>query len=285
METQYTRDSVEQLLAQGAIDAASHALTSTLSADSRPAWAVYLLSRAKLAQGNASEAFNLALEAYNASPTSSEYVTYLADLLLLCRHEAVATELLSNYLKVYPTDVAALQACIRAQEALLKRREDEHDKQTLPVLTRLRDILKIVLNGKKLVIDTLDHPCIGGLAIDAALFPKYKAAGFLENMIFLSGKPANEQLLTMLGRHIPIIRDDSLNAMSFTSWDGDKSEYIIKELEIKKAFFGEAGAQIFDDIISFTHTTNGRTLMSVEEQRIHSTRPEKITFTVEEEDR
>lgn len=169
MEMPSTREFIERLLVQGHCAAASGALEIALNQENRPDWAVYLLSRVTLHKGNTAEAVQLAVEAYNAAPQTGEYVTYLSDLLILCKHEEAATELMAQYLTSKPSDVAALQACVRAQEALIKRRAEEHKNQTLPVLTRLRDILALVLKGKKLVIDTLEHPFIGGLAIDAVL--------------------------------------------------------------------------------------------------------------------
>ena len=108
------------------------------------------------------------------------------------------------------------------------------------MLTRVQALLTSVAKGKPIIVDTLEHPFIGGLAIDAGLFPKYAAAGKLNEMLFLSGRPANEQhLLKMLGRKIPVIRDDSINVMEFLKWDGERSEVCARRVSCFDRSFGE----------------------------------------------
>jgi putative glycosyltransferase (TIGR04372 family) len=153
------------------------------------------------------------------------------------------------------------------------------------VLTRVQALLQVLAKDKPIIVDTLEHSFIGGLAIDAGLFPKYSAAGKLNDMIFLSGRPANEQLLTMLSRKIPVIRDDSINVMEFLKWNGELSEYMLDEPVFRKKFWGTIGASVLGDTVRFIHSTNGRTLVSKEEIDSINMRPEVINFTAQEEDK
>jgi putative glycosyltransferase (TIGR04372 family) len=276
---------VEQMFVQGDMRGVFSSLAQLASEGDLPPWALHLLSRAHLAAGQVQEAVEVAIRAYQTAPHVGEYVIHLAEILIGIGHDHEASELLLSHTQAFPNAVEVLRACVNCQHLLLRRRQSEYQEQTRTLLGRFKGLLAAVLGDRKLVVDTLEHPFIGGLAIDAALFPKYKAAGLLQDMVFLSGRPANEQLLTMLGRHIPIVRDETINVMQFVTWDGEKSKYVIKESDIKRAFFGEVGAELFDDIISFTHTTNGRTLATDEQRLALDARSEKICFSQDEEER
>jgi putative glycosyltransferase (TIGR04372 family) len=284
-DTQFVQDSVHRLISEGDIQGALSTVSPLLSNDQGPAWAFGLLSKICSAAGQLDEALKIALYAYQKEPTSRELIVSLTEVLIALSLEQEAVQYLVHYLSSNPNDCEILRLCIDCQQRLLARQKDMYETEHRKVFMRVQSLLKTLTKDNQIIVDTLEHPFIGGLAIDAGLLPKYSAAGKLDDILFLSGRPANEQLLTMLGRKIPVMRDDSINVMEFLQWDGDRSEYTLNEPVFRQKFWGPIGASVLGDTVKFIHSTNGRTLVSKEEIEALNRRPEVINFTEEEEEK
>lgn len=141
------------------------------------------------------------------------------------------------------------------------RRLEENVRRDTGVIERLAGLLRALHGPDSIVVDTLQYDIIGGLALDTTTLVPVHKAGLTrregKNTVFFSGKSANPALVEMIGREIPLFRDETFGKlMPYCAYDWKAHRFTLNERFVRDFWGGHE--RLFDDLVAFTHSTNGR---------------------------
>lgn len=137
------------------------------------------------------------------------------------------------------------------------------------VIERLAGMLKALHGANGILVDTLQYDIIGGLAIDAEMLgPVYKSGVTKrtgKTVVFFSGKPANSALVEMISREVPTFTDYTFPKLfNYTTYDWKSTKFTLNG-QFHRDFFGKH-ADLFDELVEFRHSTNGRAYFDTPEE-------------------
>jgi putative glycosyltransferase (TIGR04372 family) len=237
-----------------------------------------------LTAGDVIAAIHYAANLFIANPRDVSVVITVAKFLVPLRPVGceIAQQILKAHMKIVEPEPAVLKCLIEVQESYIQ--DLKADRNPDQAITSLHVLLTEYLRGKKIHVDTLEWSIMGGLAIDAAMLPKIKAAGYLQEKdpIFLCGEAANMQIVKLLAREVPIAFTPHIGRDNYFSYNHAESRYSLNADRFKEALFGERYAHIFDDCFEFVHSTNGRSYYPTEKHAEIVARKERIGFNPEE---
>lgn len=227
-------------------------------------------------------------QALDMSPGNIQASLCLASLELQDNSPLVAMNILSELWK--STQNVEIGHLILELSSSIIQTSEHQKEEDRKVIARLAGLLKVLHGKKGVLVDTLQYDVIGGLALDAlALVPVYRA-GLTKRkgkpVVFFSGNSANPALVEMISRELPVFTDDSFPRLfSYTTYDWASTEFKL-DSSFSKDFFGRH-AELFKDVVEFTHSTNGRSYCASLDEfgRITALDQPTVSFSLEEEEK
>ena len=276
-------NSVLQLMQQAQFERAAEGLLLHERAKPADPAIKRLIGRCYVALKRPGEAVTYLTDAFRLAPFEQTNVLEIVQTFIQMDAYPAAIQILGFVAERNPNDFDLVKSLLDVQSAYIKHLEAHSEGDR--ALRNIHRLLKAHLQGKKIMVDTLQWGTMGGLALDAAIFPKIKAAGHLNQTdpVFLSGEAANQQLLRMISRVVPVAEIPSLGKEQFLGYIPEKSEYFLETGRIKHKLFGKGYESLFDDCFEFYHSTNGRTYYPASQHESIAARSETVSFTTEEQ--